>query len=249
MRLPVTPSTFVRLAGITVGSVVFALVVPVMADPIARAMQPSIALFAAGTVLVLLAEASARRTKLLESVRAEMNKLRRIYHLAKNLAGDDATYRVWFTELHGYIYSYLGGFSGKSLDQYDELNTAFRLISYHVYTVPELDTRKRESLFKDLLATTSSVSEARQQIKELWDNRLSAYGWMSVLLLAFAFIGSTVLAAGDTQSSRIAAGVAIASMLVVVDLLWETDTLKDEKKAVAKGYLDNMGRLELRRRS
>jgi len=248
MRLPVTPSTFGRLALLTVGSVVFALVVPAPADPVARGIQPSIAFFAAGTVLVLLAEASTRRAALLESIRTELNKLRRVYHIAKNLAGEDPAFRAWFTDLHGYIYAYLGGFSGKTLDDYDSSNTAFRLISYHVYMVPELDSRKRETLFKDLLATTSAVSEARQQIKELWDNRLSASGWTAVLLMALGFIVSTMLAAADAQPSRIAAGTAIACMLVVVDLLWETDALEAEKKAVAKGYLDNMARLELGRK-
>jgi len=248
MRIPVTTATFVRLALLTSGSVVFAFVVPAVGDGAAQGIAPSIALLAAGTVLVLLAEALHRRAKLLEAVRTELNKLRRIYHLGKNLAGEDDSYRVWFTELHGYVYQYLAGFADKSLDHYDMQNTSFRLVSYHVYTVPELDSRKREALFKDLLTTTSAVSEARQQIKELWDGRLSAYGWTAVLLMTFSFIVSTLLASGPTDAARITAGAAIAAMLVAVDLLWEADTMIDEKKQIAKSYVENMGRLELRRR-
>ena len=103
-------------------------------------------------------------------------------------------------------------------------------------------------LFKDLLATTAQVSEARQQIKELWDNRLSPYAWAAVLLMAFAFIVTTLIGAAEADSSRVAAAVAMASMFAAVDLLWETDTLRAEKAAISKGYTDNMARLELNRR-
>ncbi len=248
MKIPVTSGTLFRLIGLTVGSIAFALVVPVTGDPYAGGLQLATAVFVAMTFALLVAQASDRRQKLFESVRLELNKIRRIYHLSKNLSAANPKYRTWFTDMHGFVYAYLMSFAGKDFDSYDGLNAEFRKLSYHIYTVPDLETKKEEALFQDLLRTAATVAEARQQIKELWDNRLSAYGWTVVLLMTLGYVVTTMLAMGETSASRLAAGMMIAVALLAIDLLWETDTLAGEKRAMAKRYVDNVGRLELGRR-
>ncbi|HTM68339.1 MAG TPA: hypothetical protein VL426_03500 [Candidatus Binatia bacterium] len=248
MKIPVTQNTLLRLICVTVGSTAFALVVPVGGDPYAGSLQLGLIIFMAITLAVLISEAAMRRQKLFEAVRMELNKIRRIYHLAKNLAAADGKFRTWFTDMHGYVYEYLTSFAGKDFDAYDGLNASFRKLSYHIYTIPEITTAKEEALFKDLLRTTATVAESRQQIKELWDSRLSAYGWTVVLLMTLGFVVATTLAMGETNASRLAGGMLIGAALLTVDLLWETDTLAGEKKLMAKRYVDNLGRLELGRR-
>jgi hypothetical protein len=248
MKIPVTQNTLLRLICVTVGSTAFALVVPVGGDPYASGLQLALTVFMAVIIGLLIGEAAGRRQKLFEAVRVELNKIRRIYHLSKNLASSNQKYRTWFTDMHGYVYEYLTSFSGKDFDAYDGFNASFRKLSYHIYTVPELETRKDEALFQDLLRTASTVAESRQQIKELWDNRLSAYGWTVVLLMSLGFVVATTFAMGETNASRLTGGMLIATALLAVDLLWEIDTLAGEKKAMAKRYVDNLGRLELGRR-
>lgn len=247
MKIPVTRITLLRLTCIVVGSTAFAVTVPVSGDPYVSGANLAIGVFAALILGVLVSEAAARRQKLFESVRTELNKIRRIYHLSKNLASANPEYRSWFTEMHGYVYMYLMSFQGKDFDAYDGFNAAFRKLSYHIYTLPELKTKKDEALFNDLLRTASTVAEARQQIKELWDSRLSGYGWTVILLLTLGFVMTTVFAMGETFSSRLAGGMAIAAAFLAVDLLWETDTLAGEKRSMAKRYVENIGRLELAR--
>jgi len=69
-----------------------------------------------------------------------------------------------------------------------------------------------------------------------------------VLLLVAAFGTSVLLTAGPAVTERVAAGAVIASVLLVVDLLWELDTMSTDLRDWAKRYVDNVGKLELGRR-
>ncbi len=250
MNIPVTRRTLARLILLTVGGLGFALLIPVFVpvDPDAPIAHLAVAVFTVVIIAALFAEASRRRQKLFEAVRVELNKLRRIYHVSKNIAETSPKFRPWFTELHGRLYEYLTMFSGKDFGAYDGFNAGFRKLSYHIYTIPDVDTKKEEALFQDLLRTTATVAEARQQIKELWDNRLSAYGWTAVLLIATGYAVTAVLAMSDTLVSRVAGGISIVVALIALDMLWEVDTMASERRAMAKRYVDNVARLELGRK-
>lgn len=249
MNVPVNQSVLGRLIVLTLGGLAFAMVMPAYADPYAATFVPAIATVLAMTLLVLIAQAVFRRHQLFEAVRMELNKLRRLYHISKNLSvAAPQRYRGWFTDLHGYLYEYLMLFSGKDFDSYDSSNASFRKLSYHVYTIPEIETKKEEALFDDLLGTAATVASSRQQIKELWDNRLSAYVWTVLMLMVAGFVASVVFAMGESVGGRFAAGTAIALSLLAVDLLWEIDTLASERAQLAKRYVNNLAKLELGRK-
>jgi hypothetical protein len=248
MNIPVTFGTIARMAVLTVIGFVVASLIPAYDDYSAATINIAVAVIYAAVVSVILGQAAGRRAKLLDAVRLELNKLRRLYHISKNLAaGSQERFRVWFTDVHGHLYGYLGFFTGKDFSAYDDSNIAFRKLSYHIYTIPEVESRKEQALFDDILRTTGQIAEARQQIKELWDNRLSAYAWTSLLLLTGAFIVTTAFAAGDSFAARTAAGAAFAVALLVLDLIWEIDTLAAEKNVMAGRYVSNLAKLELKR--
>jgi peptidoglycan/LPS O-acetylase OafA/YrhL len=248
MRIPFTPFSFLRLASLVVIGFAAAMFMPVFGDESAQGLHFIVAVFVAMVLVLLIAESAARRQKLLETVRVELNKLRRMYHVSKNLAEPVAQLRPWFTEVHGLLYAYLSKFSGKDFNSYDDFNAEFRKLSYHIYTIPKIETPREQVLYQDLLHTTSVVAEARQQIKELWDNRLSAYSWAAAVLLAFVFFVSVALSVQDTVSSRLAGGAAISAVLLALGLLWEADALSLEKRLLARRYVDNISRLELSRK-
>jgi hypothetical protein len=249
MNVPVTKNTLARLIVLTLGGLAFAMVMPAYADPYAAAFVPAIAAILAATLLVLIAQATVRRHQLFEAVRMELNKLRRLYHISKNLSvAAPQRYRSWFTELHGFLYEYLSLFSGKDFDTYDSSNAHFRKLSYHVYTIPEIESKKEEALFNDLLGTAATVASARQQIKELWDNRLSGYVWTVLMLMVGGFVAAVIFSMGESVGGRLAAGVAVSCVLLAVDLLWEFDTLAAERVQMATRYVNNLGKLELGRR-
>src|SRR6188472_2809818 len=133
--------------------------------------------------------ALSRRDDLAEEIAIELNKLRRVYHLGKNLAGE--RHRPWFTELHGHLYAYLTAFDKKNFSQYQETNGAFRKFSYHLYQIPSLDTEKERVLYRELLEAAGQVAGARQRIQELWHGGMSKGLWNLVLLMA-AFAAAAV---------------------------------------------------------
>jgi hypothetical protein len=248
MNVPVTTTTLLRLIALSIGGFALAAVAPASADPFASGIALVLAVFSGTMLALLVSQAAGRRQRLNEAVRTELNKLRRVYHLSKNLSAASPKYRGWFTDVHGFLYGYLTKFGGKDFDSYDEFNADFRKLSYHIYTLPDLETKKEEALFDDLLRTTATVAEARQQIKETWDSRLSAYSWVVVMLMSAGLIVSVILAMGDTLASRFSTGAAVVAVLLALDLLWEVDTMASEKKALAERYAGNIGRLELGRR-
>lgn len=247
MNLPIQKTTFARLAAMAVGGVLFALLVPLQNESVSESGRVPAALFMIGVGLVFIIQAIERRRQLHSAVAFELNKLRRIYHIAKNLSVADDRFRPWFTEIHGHLLAYLTSFNGKQFGQYEESNGLFRKLSYHVYTVPELQTNKQQVLYTDLLKTTGGIAEARQRIVETRDNRLSAYEWTVFLLAVMAHILVTLQSTPDRMVDRVVAGVALVLGLLMVDLLWEIDTLEGERTLFPKRYVENMAKLELRR--
>lgn len=247
MNLPIKNQTFGRLAAMAVGGVLFALLVPLQNESVSESGRVPAALFMVGVGFVFIAQALERRRQLHASVAFELNKLRRIYHIAKNLSVADDRFRPWFTEIHGHLLSYLTSFAGKTFNQYEESKGLFRRLSYHVYTVPELQTNKEQVLYADLLSTTGGIAEARQRIVEARDNRLSAYEWTVFLLAVMAHILVTLQSTPDRMVDRVVAGVSIVLGLLLVNLLWEIDTLEGERTLFPQRYVENMAKLELRR--
>ncbi len=247
MNVPVTKFTLVRLIALVLGSFVLAYAVPAMAVPVGPEAGIGTAIVVALIVAFLIQQADVRRRELQTAVYMELNKLRRIYHLSRNLSSISPRFRSWFTDLHGFLMAYLSAFGDKDLSRYKETNLAFRQLSYHIYTIPELETAKERALFGDLLKTTSVVAESRQKIKELLVSRLSPYSWVVVLLLAAGFAVTTLAAMTEASSSRLVAGIAVGSVLLAIDLLWEVDTMSSEMKPWAQRYVRNIAKLEYRR--
>src|SRR5690242_10781156 len=104
---------------------VIRIVVAVILASIVPAMGGSTVLAAAAVLLagIFLAVACVRginrQEELSETIGLELNKVRRIYHLGKNLS-TDSRLRQWFTDLHGYLYAYLTAFDKKDFSQYQE---------------------------------------------------------------------------------------------------------------------------------
>ncbi|KPJ85300.1 hypothetical protein AMJ57_03605 [Parcubacteria bacterium SG8_24] len=244
MNIPVTSAAFARLFGLMAAGIVLMYVIPMSSGGVGNRYEVPIAVLFSVILGLLIHQAAGRRREMLAAVMLELNKLRRIYHLAKNLSAASQKYRSWFTEVHSNLYGYLTFFADKDFSRYDESNQAFRELSYHIYTVPELEPGKESSLYRELLNTSAVVAASRQKIKELFDSRMSPYVWAVILLMEAGLILTTALSGG----SRLAGAVLVAVSLSAVGLLWEMDDMAGERRRLAKRYVDNIARLELRRR-
>lgn len=188
--------------------------------------------------------ALSRRDDLAEEVAIELNKLRRVYHLGKNLGGE--RHRQWFTELHGHLYGYLTAFDKKDFSQYAQTNGAFRKFSYHLYQIPSLETEKERVLYRELLEAAGLVAGARQRIQELWNGGMSPRLWNVVLLMAAFSAAAVRMAMGP--SDQLVAGLAVAALGCGLVYLREADDLRSLGGAdLSKRYVENIARLELRR--
>jgi len=247
MNIPVNKQTLSRLLIVTIGSFCFAYTLPLpenssfldRGDLVAALLFASVAIF-------LTWVAAARRQELFTTVYLELNKLRRMYHISRNLAESSPRLRLWFTDLHGHLVAYMSEFANRDLNNYKQTNEAFRKLSYHVYTMPELQGAKEQVLYSDLLGTTAVVAESRQKIKELLNARLSSYSWLMVMMMLTGFVLTVILSAQDSVMGRLVAGVDISIGLMLVDLLWELDTMNTEVMVWAKRYVDNIAKLEFR---
>lgn len=249
MNIPVTKLTIIRLVLIAVVSYLLVLLLPEMSRAGSARVDTVPAILTAVVIGFLIFHAADKRRNLLQTVNLELNKLRRIYHLSKNLTNvDNQRYRSWFTVLHRNLYQYMNGFSERDFSRYEDSNKDFRELSYHIYMIPDLRSNKEESLYDELLRTIAIVAESRQQIKQSQDSRLSAYAWVIVLLLVLNVLVAAWLSTSDMDVSKLATALVFMGFLFAVDLLWEVDTLSSERKEIANRYVENIGRIELRRR-
>lgn len=249
MNIPIRIKTLLRLLLIAAGSFSFTSLIPASSVVGESRLDLVPGVLAAVLLGFMIYHAAERRRDLLQTVNLELNKLRRIYHLSKNLSDiDSQRYRGWFTGMHGKLYDYMTSFADKDFRNYEDTNATFRELSYHIYKVPELRSNKEESLYDELLRTIAIVAESRQQIKEANESRMSFYAWVIILLVVTGVMATAGLSVVDTVVARAASGIVIACTLFTVDLLWEVDTLGTEQKEISMRYVENIGRIELRRR-
>lgn len=186
-----------------------------------------------------------RHDELNEWMSLELNKVRRMYHLGKNL-GESDHLRAWFTELHGYVYGYLMAFDDKTFSQYQETNADFRKLSYHVYQIPELVTDKERALYNELLEAAGTVAGARQRIKQLWEGSLPRGVWAMAITVGIAAWGAVLLSIGNVD--RPVAALMLVVMEITALLVWELDHMREiAGSEMATRYVENIARLELSR--
>lgn len=188
--------------------------------------------------------ALSRRDDLAEEIAIELNKLRRVYHLGKNLGSE--RHRQWFTELHGHLYAYLTAFDKKDFSQYDQTNGAFRKFSYHLYQIPSLETEKERVLYRELLEAAGQVAGARQRIQELWNGGMSSALWNVALSMVALSAVAVRMAMGPSDQN--VAVLVIATLGCAAVFLRGADDLRSlGGGGLSKRYVENIARLELSR--
>lgn len=220
--------------------------------PTARAVTshgPDIAAALIFAVIILLfAQQTIRRRKLLrEAVYLELNKLRRLYHISKNMSAISTRFRSWFMEIHGNLHMYLAAFEGASLYDYRQNNPGFRRLSYHIYTAPNLESEIEKELYHDLLKTTGIIAQTRQQIKELVAAKMSRADWGWLLSAATVAVLANMALAEPSAAGRLSLGLLIGLILTCLDFVRNADWMKEEMYDWADRYVRNIAKLEYRR--
>jgi hypothetical protein len=238
----------VRAALAVLIGVVIAFILPTARMTAGHGADIAASLVFAMAILIFARQASDRRRQLLSTVYLELNKLRRIYHIAKNLAGESNRYRSWFMEIHGNLHMYLAAFEGANLKDYSGNNSGFRRLTYHIYTAPELETDKEKILYSDLLKTTGVVAETRQRIKDIIASHLTRPDWTWLLLSSFVALLALAALADASGAGRLTCGLMIGVVLGGLDYIRSLDRLDDELVELSDRYVRNISKLQYKRR-
>lgn len=225
------------------GAFILAWLVPFSGGSATLAAAAAVA--AALLLAAVYVRALRRRDDLMEATGLELNKVRRLYHLGKNLGSD--RHRQWFTELHGFVYGYLTAFDKLTFGRYQETNGHFRKLSYHLYQIPELATEKERVLYRDLLEAAGTVASARQRIQELWNGALPPRSWHGLLVLS-AFAAAAVLSATG-PADRLTTALLLAVIGAAIAIVRDADRFGGlAEENLSRKYVENLARLELGRK-
>ncbi|MCX6780607.1 MAG: hypothetical protein NT003_00590 [Candidatus Magasanikbacteria bacterium] len=194
-------------------------------------------------VTLFISTAISRFNQLSDAVSVELNKLRRIHHLARAFSRSENQI-PWFDLVREAIESYLHAFEVIPFDRYDETNELFRRITQQLYGFDKLTSEKGKLLFAELMTISGQASEARQKIHELRGERAGVWAWGVLLSIATALSAVTLVSYGDDLVNRAIAGGVVAVVLLLLDYVAMSDTMRVlNSNRFTKRYLENIGRL------
>lgn len=228
---------FIRLLLIVGGSILITVYFPtVVFDQAATLTDPTFGLivfvFIAG---FLISQAMGRARDLDRSVSYELSRLRRVVHLTEEI---DAT-AAWKKDIRNTVVAYLRSVAGEKFIYYDDAHETFREITHKLYAYKP-KTRRSEILFAEILAVTRDLSLHRQRVAQQIQASVSPHTWTVLVILILINI---VLLLGSREpgfTSPLFITGAISGLLLVLDVLYEVDTLtKSDQQQYQMRYAAN----------
>lgn len=194
-------------------------------------------------VAFFISNAVYRYNKLSDNVAVELNKLRRIHHLARAFSRSENQI-PWFDLVREAIESYLHAFEVIPFQRYDETNEMFRRITQQLYGFDKINSDKGKLLFAELMTISGQATEARQQIHGLRNERMNVWSWGVLIVIGGGLCALALISYGDDLMNRYIAAGVVAVVLLLLDFVYMSDTMKvlDNKKFTKK-YVDNIERM------
>ena len=240
--------TYLRVAAIALFSVAFVLTIPYVGDKfqivIANQLL-NIGILYAVIVGFLMSITLTRRQSLDEYIALELNKIRRIYHLGLHIAKENPKLAQWFNELSAALFLYLKQFEVDGLSNYEKGGSYFRKVTYCIYGLPLQSKSYNSDLYGALLDAASSVTEAREQISSVKNNRIGHFQWTVSIIIALTFCWIIALSTPSDAYARVVTTIVIFNVLLMLLLLYEYDQMNEKKKAYfANLYANNLNSVE-----
>jgi hypothetical protein len=197
------------------------------------------------TVGFLMYKSLTRRSDIDHYTALELNKVRRIYHLAKHIAKAQPKASAWLAAVRGGVHEYLGLFRTFTFRQYELGDPLFRHITYAVYSLPSVTKTYNSELYDSLLEASGQATEAREFIHAKKDDTVSLFSWFVVAFIALAFGGVIVSATPADAVVRGIGALAIFCMFLVLQLIYEHDRANHQRdRAWADRYVTDLESLE-----
>lgn len=230
-----SPSTYLRLLIVLAISAGFATFIPYYGgealDGFFSFNAVNIGILYAITIGFLMMLAINRKQAMDSYISMELNKLRRMYHLAKHLHDVTPGTDKWFNTMDKAITAYLRAFKQRDFSQYERGNPLHRKITYAIYEFPQVTSKYNVELYSSLLDAAASTTEAREYIRSTNDASIGYFQWFVTLstTTVFAFI---IAAASPLEIlTRTIAGTVIFCLLLMIQLLYEYDRANYKKRS------------------
>jgi hypothetical protein len=192
---------------------------------------------------LFLGKASERAAALADAVSVELNKLRRIHHLARAFSRAEKQI-PWFDSVREAIESYLHAFEVIPFAHYDDTNEMFRRITQQLYGFDAITSEKGKLLFAELMTISGQATEARQRIHAMRTQRMSVWTGGTILMCGVTTAGFGLFAFSDDLASRLAAAALCFGVFIVLQLVFMADTMRTmDSKSYTKQYVDNIDRM------
>ncbi|HTP57139.1 MAG TPA: hypothetical protein VMJ72_02590 [Candidatus Paceibacterota bacterium] len=193
----------------------------------------------------LMYKSLTRRSDIDNSISRELNKVRRMYHLARHIAKAQPAADTWYAAVRGGIREYLGLFRTLTLHEYDLGNPLFRSVTYAVYSLPSQAAGYDPQLYQSLLDATGEATEAREFIRAKKDDQISWFSWIVVVLVSLVFSVLIIAATPQVMLLRWVGASVILCLFLVLQLIYEhdrTNSRRDRNWAVQ--YVENLTSLD-----
>jgi hypothetical protein len=197
------------------------------------------------TVGFLMHKSLTRRSDIDNHIALELNKVRRMYHLARHIAKADPKADVWFRAVTGAIHEYLGLFRTITFKHYEMGSPLFRSITYAVYTLPTQTTKYDAQLYDSLLEAAGQATEAREFIRAKKDDTVSLFSWIVVTVVSLVFAVIILTATPMEPLLRLVGSLTIFCLFLVLQLIYEHDRANGRRdRAWADRYVTDLESLD-----
>lgn len=195
----------------------------------------------------IASEVISRRHALDDSVSLELNKIRRIYHLAYHIGKANPELADWFKRIRADLKEYLLLFSRINFNRYAEGNPLFRRVTYGIYELPTEKLRRSNDLFLELIDTAGDATEAREYIRSALTTKYVGYfAWTILFIVSVSFALFLIMATPQIVDARIATGFVIFNLFIVLQLIYEYGRINKRKSIYyCKQYLADLESLGL----
>lgn len=180
-----------------------------------------VAIFFVFVLGFLMNNALLKGERFKKNLNLELSRLRRIFHLAKNL-GSSAADKKFFTKIKRAVYSYFDIITTRGLQVHQNSNQAFRQISYAVYSFKPRGGRQ-EIIYKEMLETLREAAASRQEINSILAGGITSYGWTVLFSMELLVVVATLLAQGDDVKNFVVTSATLSTIFIVTLLVWEVD--------------------------
>ncbi len=239
-----SPTTYAHTVVLVPLTVLYTLLVPYAGTEFAELLKEHavhLGILFAIVVAFVMTVTLERRRGIDEAVAIELNKVRRIYHLALHIAkvGGPETKR-WFRTVEHEIAAYHDLFRDKDFADYGKGNARFRKITYAIYGLPALTSAYNTELYYTLLEAAGSATEAREHIRAKLEAGIGRFQWFTILFITVLF-GTIIAAVGEQEPLvRLASAAVNVALVLMLQLVYEHDHFNPRKRrALADLYVRN----------